>query len=232
MGRNFYILIITVCFIIISSDLYSQRIQGAIIGGMNLTQVDGDEVYGFKKIGANVGLGAIVPLGKNFEFSIETLFSQKGANQKQQYLDSISPDTVYTGAYKLNVDYLEIPFLVMYNDKDVITAGAGFSYGRLVRVNEYEHGKKVETTTLTEGPYSRNEFSILADLRFRIYKQLKINLRYSYSLSKIRTRDFYDTKGNYLTTRDQYNNVITLRLIYMFNEAPPLVDSKNNNGGF
>jgi hypothetical protein len=120
----------------------------------------------------------------------------------------------------------------MYNDKDVITAGAGFSYGRLISVSEYEHGKKVETTSLTTGPYNRNDFSILADVRFRVYKQLKINLRYSYSLASIRTRDFYDTKGNYLTTRDQYNNVFTLRLVYMFNETPPLVNSRNDDGGF
>ncbi len=217
---------------IVSLDLFSQRIQGAVIGGFNLSQIDGDEVYGFKKFGANVGLGAIVPLGKNFQFSIETLFSQRGAKQKDQYYDSVSPDTIYTGAYKVNLDYLEIPFLVMYNDKDIISAGAGFSYGRLVKVNEYEHGKKVETTTLTTGPYSRNDFSILADVRFRVYKQIKINLRYSYSLASIRTRDFYDVNGKYFTTRDQFNNVISLRLIYMFNEEPPPINSRNNETGF
>jgi hypothetical protein len=226
MNKNLYILLIGVLVLIISPDLFSQRIQGAVMGGFNLTQVDGDEVYGFKKLGANVGLGAVVPFGKNFQFSLETVFSQKGANQKAQYLDSLNADTVYTGEYKLALNYLEIPFLVMYNDKDIITAGAGFSYGRLVKVNEYEHGKKVETTSINTGPYNRNDFSILADLRFRVYKKLKVNLRYSYSLAKIRTRDFYDTNGKYYTTRKQYNNVITLRLIYMFNEQPPLADSK------
>lgn len=227
MNWKYIILLISVLMIFASTELYSQRIRGEVIGGFNLTQVDGDEVYGFKKFGANVGLGAVVPLGKNFQFSIETLFSQKGANQKAQYLDSLSVDTVYTGAYKLNVDYLEIPFLIMYNDKDIITAGAGFSYGRLVRVAEYEHGKKVETTSLTTGPYSRNDYNILADVRFRVYKQIKVNLRYAYSLSKIRTRDFYDTNGKYITTRNQYNNVITLRLIYMINEKPSIAKSKN-----
>jgi len=99
-------------------------------------------------------------------------------------------------------------------------------------VNEYEHGKKIETTTLTTGPYNRNDFSILADVRFRVYKKLKINVRYSYSLVSIRTRDFYDVNGKYLTTRDQFNNIISLRLIYMFNEAPPPINSRNNETGF
>lgn len=232
MNRIFYIIVIAIFLLVGSTELYSQRIQGAVIGGLNLTQVDGDEVYGFKKFGANVGLGAVVPLTENFQFSIETLFSQKGARQKDQYYDSVSPDTIYTGAYKLNLNYLEIPFLVMYNDKDIITAGAGFSYSRLINVSEYEHDKKVETTSLTAGPYNRNDFSILADVRFRVYKKLKINLRYSYSLAKIRTRDFYTTDGDYYATRSQFNNVITVRMIYMFNEEPPPIESRNNDTGF
>jgi hypothetical protein len=211
-----------------STDLYSQRIQGAVIAGMNLSQVDGDEVYGFKKFGANVGLAAIVPVGKSFQFSIETLFNQKGANQKTQY----ASDTLFSGAYKLNLNYLEVPLLFMYNDKDIITAGAGFSYGRLVSVSEYEHGKKVETTTLTSGTYSRNDYNILADIRFRVYKRFRLNLRYAYSLAKIRTRDFYTTNGDFDVTRKQYNNVISLRLIYRFNENPPVAGSKNDNAGF
>jgi hypothetical protein len=37
-------------------------------------------------------------------------------------------------------------------------------------------------------------------------------------MAKIRTRDFYLINGDYDCRRDQYNNVITARLIYVFNE--------------
>jgi hypothetical protein len=228
MKWRFYILLVFLALVFGTSSVYSQRIQGAVIAGMNLSQVDGDEVYGFKKPGANVGLSAIVPFGKSFEFSIETLFNQKGANQKTQY----ASDTLFSGAYKLKLNYLEVPVLLMYNDKDIITAGAGFSYGRLVSVSEYEHGKKVESTTLTSGTYNRNDYNILADVRFRIYKRFRLNLRYAYSLAKIRTRDFYTTDGDYDVTRKQYNNVISLRIVYRFNENPPISGSKNDNAGF
>jgi hypothetical protein len=40
---------------------YGQRIMGAAIVGLNATQVDGDEVYGYKNFGLNAGLSAIVP---------------------------------------------------------------------------------------------------------------------------------------------------------------------------
>ncbi len=215
-GRIFSVILV-VMVLMLAGHTQAQRIQGAVIAGGNLSQVDGDEIFGFNKIGFNGGLGAIVPFGKNFQFTIETLYSQKGSYQGKQYENTDSAGNVTTGEYKVNLDYLEVPVLVMYNDKDIITGGVGFSYGRLVRVREYEHGRRIETTTLNGGPYERNDFSVLADIRFRIYKKLKLNLRYSYSLAKIRTREFENLLGD-TWNRKQYNNSIAFRLIYMFNE--------------
>jgi hypothetical protein len=221
--------------LLLTGKSFGQRIQGAVIGGFNLSQVDGDEIYGFSKFGLNAGLGAVVPLGKNFSFSIETLYNQKGSFQSKQYTETDSLGNEFNGQYKLNLDYLEVPVLFHYNDKDILMAGLGFSYGRLINVKEYEHTRKVETTTLNGGPYDRNDFSVIADLRFRVWKKFprfKANIRYSYSMVKIRTRDFYNTRGEYVNTRDQFNNLISIRLIYMFNEKPPVADVKNDNSGF
>ena len=233
--KGFWLFILFSGSILISNIAYGQRIQGAAIVGLNLSQVDGDEVYGFKKAGLNTGLGALVPIKKSFLFNIEVLYNQKGAYEGKQYTtletDSTGKSTEKTGQYKLNLDYLEIPVLFLYNDRDRIIAGAGFSYGRLVNVKEYEHGQKVETTTLNGGPYSRNDYNVLVDLRFKVYKQLKLNLRYAYSMSKIRTREFTNLLGA-SWERDQYNNLISFRLIYMFNEKPPLANEKNDDAGF
>ena len=193
-------------------ELQSQVIKGEAIFGMNLTQVDGDEVFGFKKIGLNVGAGVMIPIGGNWDVSLEAIYSQKGANQRAQWADS-----THNGAYRLNLNYAEVPVLVMYTDKEFISAGAGFAWGRLVGVKEWEHGKLVESTTVNSGVYSKNDFSILVEARIRIYKQLKFNLRYQYSLVKIRTRDFGNTNTGFWT-RDQFNNVISFRLIWVFNE--------------
>jgi hypothetical protein len=112
---------------------------------------------------------------------------------------------------------MEVPVLVMYTDKEFVSFGAGLSWGRLVGVKEWEHGRLVETTTINSGTYSKNDFSALADFRIRIYKSLKFNLRYQYSFVKIRTREFENLAGD-TWIRKQYNNVITFRLIWVFNE--------------
>ena len=191
----------------------AQIIKGEAILGMNLSQVDGDEVYGFHKVGANVGAGVLVPFGKKgrWDASFEALFSQKGAYQRPQYDDSL------TYEYELHLNYAQIPVLVMFTDKEFISFGAGFSWGRLVGVKEWEHGQLVDSTTLNSGTYNKNDYCILADIRIRVYKSLKFNLRYQYSLASIRTREYSDLSGR-TWTREQFNNVISLRLIYVFGE--------------
>lgn len=198
----------------------AQVIKGAVIAGFNLSQVDGDEVFGFKKFGANVGVSAIVPFSDHWEVSIETLFSQKGSHQKPQREDSL------TGEYLLKLNYLDIPVMVHFNDKDIVTFGLGFSYGRLTNVEEYEHGQRIETTTI-EGPYSRSDINGIADIRFRIWQRLKFNIRYAYSLKKIRTREFTPPYVD-PWTRDQYNNFWSFRMIYVINEKQSERARKDN----
>lgn len=213
MQRKNIFLFLLFLFSLSVLEMRAQIIKGEAILGMNLSQVDGDEVYGFKKVGLNVGAGVLVPIAKNWDVSFEALFTQKGANQKALYNDSIN-----NGAYRINLNYVEVPVLIMYTDKEFISAGAGFSWGRLVGVKEWKNGRLVEGTTLNSGVYNKNDFSVLLEARIRIYKQLKFNLRYQYSMIKISTREFTNQQTGDTWTRDQYNNLISFRLIWVFNE--------------
>ena len=69
-------------------EVQAQRFKGEIIAGLNASQVDGDEVYGFAKFGANAGLGVMLPFSftgkeeKNWAVSMEMLLHQKGSYRK------------------------------------------------------------------------------------------------------------------------------------------------------
>lgn len=199
--------------VLISSNcpLHAQVIKGALIGGFNLSQVDGDEVYGFNRIGFNVGAAAIIPLGEKWSVSLENSYSQKGAFQKKQYNDS-----ALTGKYNLRLNYVEVPLLVHFTDKEFITFGAGFSWARLVKAKEIEHNG-LQPPYSDSIPFNDNDFNAIADIRFRIWKKLKGNIRYSYSLKPIREREFENLLGE-KWMRKQYNNVITFRLMWIINE--------------
>jgi len=202
-------------FLLCSNITFAQRIKGQIIGGINATQIDGDEVYGYHKFGLTLGVGAILPFNnKRWSLSVETIFNQKGAYQNE----SPELDTLPKPYYNIRINYLEVPVLIHFEDKQTITFGLGFSWGRTVGIEEIEHGRKIETTTLA-GPYKRDDVNFLADLRFRLYGKLKFNFRYAYTVFPIRTRIFTNSIGQ-TWERTQYNSLLTFRLIYVFNEAP------------
>ena len=201
----------------------AQRFLGALAFGGNLTQVDGDEVYGYKKIGLNAGVSSLLPIHEKWFISLEVAFSQKGAYQKYPREYDPSKQLPF---YNLRLDYLEIPMMIHFEDKHFVMIGTGFSLNRLVGVKEIEWGI-LTSTGPRNGIYTINDINWMVDIRFRIYKSLRLNFRYTYSVSKIRTRTYTDYTG-YSWTRDQFNNVLTMRLIYTFNEKINPEDEEQN----
>jgi len=185
----------------------AQRFLGGISVGANFCQVDGDQFYGFRKVGLNFGPMAILPFGKQKQWSVsmELLYSQKGSYHKG------STDSTY---YRLNLDYIDIPVMVHFTDKEIISAGAGVCYGQLI-------GKK-ESTLYVVTPNSDflpYDLSILGEVSLRLWNRLWMNVRYQYSMVNLRTVTFKDP-NNPLDTweRKQYNNLISVRLTYIFNQ--------------
>lgn len=227
-------------FLLVLSFFFSasaQRFLGSLSAGMNLSQVDGDEEYGFKKVGLNVGPAISYPFGKDRKWSLtmELLFSQIGSKQRSEYANDTTIDTnnvKYYDGYKLNLTYVQLPLLVHFTDKKVIAAGVGFLYGQLVDVKEWEDHNdgrgmvRIDSTTL-KGPYKKYDLQVIADVRIRLWKHLWLDGRYGYSVLPIRTREYQNPyKPSDTWTRKQYNNVITLRLTYIFNDELPLKKPK------
>jgi hypothetical protein len=194
---------------------YSQRVLGAVSLGMNLTQVDGDDFYGFNKVGLNVGPMVIVPFGKNQNWSVsmELLYSQKGSYHKG------SSDSTISYTYKLVQDYVEIPVLVHFTDKKLISGGVGFCYGQLINYKE-THNSFYDTLYQYQTPLANNDISVIADIQIRLWSKLWANLRYQYSMRSNRTVvvDNPFVYPRQPETREQYNNVISIRLTWVFNQ--------------
>ncbi|MEI6348036.1 MAG: outer membrane beta-barrel protein [Bacteroidota bacterium] len=215
------LLIVLIFFCLGISQIQGQIFKAQLIAGANVTQVDGDEVYGFKKWGGNFGLGVIFPVSKNKKWmvSLETIYNQKGAIQRRTSVDTFPEPW----KYRLFLDYVETPVMLHIEDKDSWTLGLGFSWGRLIGIKEYENGKIVDSTTTTSGVYARSDWNFLADVRFRIWRQLKFNFRWAYSLVPIRDRYFIKTDHS----RNQYNSMMTIRLIYVINEKKEIKRKKD-----
>ncbi len=211
MNKKHFVIILFF-FIGCAINTSAQSIKAVIGAGTNLAQVDGDQVYGFHKIGLNVGAQAMIPLPSNFFVTFEINYNEKGAFQRAH---APAPNTK---EYHLRLKYAEIPVMIQYNEKDFITAGLGLSYARLLDAFEEENSGN-NAPYLDTVAFNNNDYLAFFDLQFKVYKKFYMNIRYSYSLKTIRKRIFeIPSSPGSTSTRFQYNNTLMLRLNYRINE--------------
>lgn len=227
--KKLFLIGLLVVFASLVNSLKAQTFLGEAFVGYNLSQVTGDHrgIMEYHRSGIQAGLGVIHPLWKKNKFSIElsleVLFNQKGSYQGKKYHDgSVMDSTVITGEYDLRLNYGEVPFMVYFTDKNVASVGVGVSYGRLTYIRLKEQG--IDITSQKKDEFNPNELNILADVKIRVWKRLKLGFRYSYSLTPIRTISYSEYNPNYagegheIEKIKQRNDLFTLRLTYVFNE--------------
>lgn len=224
MKRYYTILIVCVLLTILSTDVKAQIVKGEAFAGFNLSQIDGDMAYGYHRLGLHAGLGGLIPVYQkndfSIDFSMEIALNQRGSHQRQQFKED---ENGITGEYDSYLTYLEVPLLFYFSDKGMYSLGLGASYGRMVRLKEYEHGKLTDVNLNYKGEdrYMKEDICILAEAKIRLHERFKFAIRYQYSMLPIRTRDFDLVNGEpnpEWQDVKQYNNCITARLIYVFNE--------------
>ncbi len=108
--------------------------EGGFALGANMSQVHGDKFAGFNKLGLNVGPVLHINFNENWYGDMEVLFTQKGSRTTPAQSNSLG----YT--YKLQFNYVEIPVMVGYNDKNRLLFQAGLAYARLFSVKEEING--------------------------------------------------------------------------------------------
>ncbi len=123
MKKRFYLAVLFLFLLLNTSQAQKFGIAGIL--GANLSQINGDNQRGYKKIGLATGLRSIVNLEKRWQLHTELLYSQRGA----------SPSDLRNITIDLN--YVETPIYISYLVSDYESSGifrvySGASFGRLI----------------------------------------------------------------------------------------------------
>ncbi len=172
--------------------MQAQDIRAGLIAGVNLSQIDGDNLAGYNKIGLNLGGTAHWFFNENVSLNFEILYTQKGSSSSPR-------DGIVTIPVKFKLDYVEVPVLFNYHDRGKVSFGGGLAYGRLVRNRIEIAGSPVKSVF-------KNDFSGILNGTVNLKEQLALNIRYQYSLVSI---------GGFQQS-NMYNHFFSIRLIYMF----------------
>ena len=206
---------------------YGQLFKGELLAGGNLSQVEGDMVKGYKKLGFCGGVGLQFPFHfssasatKPWAVSMEIFFAQRGARERNPNYNPKDTMFKYVTQYKfkylLKTNYVCMPFMLHYTDKERYTIGMGLSYNRMFNASEVEFD--VPQTYDSVDFLKPYDFMYVLDLRCRLWQQLKLGFRFEYSLLSLRTRTFSKAVYHEERTNKQYNNTLSLYLVYVFNE--------------
>jgi len=177
----------------------AQTFDGVAILGFNASQIDGDRLAGYNKLGVNAGGKVHARLGDHFSLGLEMLFTQKGSRSG---INQTTPNN----AFKIRLDYAEIPILLHYHDKERAIFGAGVAYGAFFGYKRIEAGVN---TTDDEPPVFSRDVTGLLDLVLIAAKQFGINFRFAYSILPIE-----HWPGSPLPDFKVYNNLLSFRLMW------------------
>ena len=171
------------------------------MGGINATQVFGDNFSGPNKAGLYLGVYVNRYFSKRSSIQLELDYIQKGSRK--------NPDgsTGDYDTYLLRLNYIELPVLYKYDFSEKATLETGLSLGVLVHSYEESNG----STEVSGDDFSSVDFSFNLGFYYTLVKNLRINMRLSNSILPIRPHASGQT---YRWNKGQYNQGIAFILHY------------------
>ncbi len=212
MLTKYYWCLLLLCFGL-SNDAAAQRFGAGVIVGLTGSQINGDQVAGFDKLGFTAGLRGVVYVSDRIDVSTELLYSQRGSQS-----ELIQGNTV-AFPFKISTNYIEVP--VLFNIQDWLDTEteefyklhfhAGFSYGRLIN-SSVEDESNVSPLVRLQDLFNKNDYSWIAGATFYLNKHLGFTGRYTRSINLL----YRNSPDSPINARSLRGFFLTFQVLYMF----------------
>ena len=195
--NKFFLKISIFCFLCLSAnETMAQGFESSILFGFTASQIDGDNLAGFDKLGLSGGLNVYRKVGSRYYGKLEFLYSQRGS---QSSLSLTTP----TDQSKTHLNYIEIPLLFGINDwlspdGDFykVRAETGLSYGYLISANSTD--PQFESKIIN---FRRSILSYSIGASYSLNKRWSLNARYTRDISTLLPDGF---KSYFWTIRTEF----------------------------
>jgi hypothetical protein len=203
MKRLFLIL----SFFVFAFAGLTQRFNGGVYLGGNVSQLDGDGNSGYHKLGYLGGAFVNLRVSPHSSFQMEMGYIQKGSRG----------DSSITFLFRFH--YLEVPLLYQYTFAQRFSLEAGPAMD--VTLGSYEESDGLESSSTV--PLRPVTLAGILGFSGFLTKHLKANLRFSYSILSVRENvSGYQTIPAYYRyifyQWGQFNNVLSFSLQWYFKE--------------
>ncbi len=183
-------LLIGIAFTSIAQD---KKFNLVLVAGMNASQVNGDKLAGFDKIGLITGAGINRQVNKKLAWQFEILYAEKGSKDVAS-ASNIQLDTLF----KFN--YIEIPLMVNYTIYDKLQLQGGIYTGVRVKAVYDDYVNSFDRTNLIRSL----DHGLCIGVNYSITEHWKANIRVSQSVLDINnTFESYYNLSSALSIRYQ-----------------------------
>ncbi len=196
------IIVLMFLFLMINNIARGQSFKAAVLAGINSSQVSGDELSGFNKVGLFIGGSAILPVSEKSLVEMELLFIQKGSKTPTP------KDGAANYFYRMSLNYLEVPLIYTFRPVKYVSVHAGPTFGVLVGSKEEDNAGELTGQI----PFQKTELGIDGGLSVYFSEHLSLTMRLSTSLLPIRKTG----ANSPLFESGQYNSGLAFFLQYTF----------------
>ncbi len=188
-------------FLLVSAGTFAQSFNAGLRLGICGSQVNGDRLSGFDKAGLVGGGFVSRELSEHFALQFEIVYVQKGSRKP------VDDNNEY---YRMRVNYIEVPVLLLWHLSKNVDLTGGPSFGRLIFSEENDQLRVYEDAP----PFKNFEFAGNFGVIYRMDEHWAVDARYSHSITTI--RPFPEGYPTTYFDKGQYNVVIEFSLEYGF----------------
>jgi len=188
-----------------SENGYSQTFKSGIIGGFCMSQISGDDLGGYDKPGAIIGMFLNKKTSLKWEAELQMFYIQKGS---RKYPDIKNGSNA---RYSLNLNYIEVPLIFRYKIKNIFLE-FGISNSAMFKQYVGNESGEFPANSNQAAPFHKWELSYNLGAAYSLGKHFEICGRINHSILPVRIKSFiyrWIDKG-------QFNDLLVWVLKYKF----------------
>jgi len=192
----------------------------SVLGGVNLSQIDGDNFVGYDLIGLYAGLRGSMRLGEKMQMRVELLYSQKGSK-----FESTEGAKQGEKDRHIKLNYAEIPILFAYrinrvDAKNALWLEGGISVARMLSSDVKDSDNPTDKEFIyedIEDEFKPMDFSLVGGFGIDPLPNLGFGIRITWGLAKFYESDEeFPPSGNVEYVDFLQNYAISIFALYHF----------------
>ena len=181
-------------------SIQAQNFGGGLIAGASTSQVAGDNLAGFNKIGWVAGAYTNLKIKENLQVQLEIIYIEKGSRNPNLHKNIIQ---------EITLSYVEVPISINLQQKENLGIELGILPAFIMSSKMNDYFSEIEI----DPSFEKYDFGIFVGINYHLSKKIILNSRISNSIIPIRPHVSGATNG---WNKGQYNTVLSFALHYNF----------------